>query len=168
MAGDLSDSLDDLDDLEDIVEEAEDEPYVPSGRASNSYKASYLKAMDDLGLPPTADPVEEQEWISAHPAMSRQDRAANKTAKVLISKRDVVSPPHGPAPSRRAVNQLQHWANHPKEFQKLKLAEHRAASKKGREQAAVFAPGEVYDDLSKQYHVMQQYAVNKRNAESGK
>jgi len=71
-------------------------------------------------LPLTASRTAELDWISTHPAMSRQDRAVDD-ARVLVTANDVLRALNGPAPSQRAVRQLQHWVNEPRAFQKAML-----------------------------------------------
>jgi len=58
----------------------------------------------------------ELAWIHAHEAMHRLNRAKDKTKPILLTPEDVLRPAHGPAPSKAAVNSLQHWVNHPHEF----------------------------------------------------
>ena len=161
MADEIIDVEDELDPDEELVLAT-----VPgTGKASASYEAAYLRAMDRAGLPSHVDLRIEYEWIAAHPAISRLDRSHKKTAKVLITEKDVLHPPHGPAPSRRAVHSLQHWANSPKEFQKLMLGEYRELRKKAREDATGAAPGEVYDEMTDVLRILSHYNVSKKRAE---
>lgn len=67
-------------------------------------------------LPDSASSAVEIAWIRAHPAMSRKSRGKASVEPVLISAEDVLSPPHGRAPSKAAVHALQYWANHPQKF----------------------------------------------------
>lgn len=107
-------------------------------------------------LPPYADLETEIEWISAHPAMTRLDRSGDPDARVLITRADIVKPPHGKAPSRRAVMSLQHWANSPREFQKL-LLETFKTEKKQANQTRLEQEGEIMDDLEEAKRVLEQY-----------
>lgn len=93
-------------------------------------------------LPDHAPTKVEIDWIRAHPAMARRARAKNNIDPVLIDVDDILCPPHGRAPSKSAVHQLQHWANSPNEFFKQLLAEQKKAT--GDEAAAKV----VEDDLS--------------------
>lgn len=76
-------------------------------------------------LPDTASPADEIDWIRAHPAMARKSRITKGDDHVMISAEDILMPPHGRAPSKSAASALQHWANHPIEFFKLLLTEHK-------------------------------------------
>lgn len=90
----------------------------------------------------TTSPAAEIEWIRAHPALSRLDRQKDKTKPVDITADDILYAPHGPAPSRSAVNQLIHWANRPGEFYKQILAEHRKRVESGDDtQGSMADPG---------------------------
>jgi hypothetical protein len=97
-----------------------------------------------IGLPNVAPPNEEWDWIGAHPAMMRQDRAPDKLKSVNLTADDVLKAPHGPAPSKRAVNQLQHWCNAPREFYKAMIGVH----KKQQEGDSGGAAGHGDEDLS--------------------
>jgi hypothetical protein len=77
------------------------------------------------GLPPSAPPSVELEWIGAHPAMRRKYEQKNPNASVLITSKDVVKSPLGKAPSVRAVNQLVHWANNLDAWYKMIGSEHK-------------------------------------------
>ena len=93
-------------------------------------------------LPDSASVGAEMDWIRAHPAMIRLSRQNNPSKQVVISADDILSPAHGRAPSKSAVAALQHWANHPAEFFKQMLSEHK---KKQEDQAAQYR--EVDEDL---------------------
>jgi len=82
-------------------------------------------------LPDTATAQAEIDWIRAHPAMARMNRTQDRISNVLITAEDILSPPHGPAPSKGAVYALQHWANHPTEFFKNLLSEQKKATDSG-------------------------------------
>lgn len=79
-------------------------------------------------LPDTAAPKTEMDWIRAHPAMMRKIRAKDTIATIQLTAQDVLSPPHGQAPSKSAVLALQHWANKPDEFFKMLMTEHKKNS----------------------------------------
>ena len=74
----------------------------------------YVEALSSL--PSDAPPAKEISWIRSHPAMSRQIRIGDKRQSVILTASDILEPPHGPAPSQSAVQQLQVWANKPEEF----------------------------------------------------
>lgn len=77
-------------------------------------KAAERKLMATLvDIPQSSTAARELAWIRAHPAMSR---GARQGSTVILTAEDVLSPPHGKAPSQSAVNQLQHWVNKPDEF----------------------------------------------------
>jgi hypothetical protein len=89
----------------------------------NRDDAAYDEAVK--GLPDVADPAAELKWIRSHPAMTTKDRRRSKSGKddpVLISARDV-NKRHGVAPSKAAVQMLQHWANRPEKFFELMMSE---------------------------------------------
>lgn len=79
-------------------------------------------------LPASAPPAKEMDWVGGHPALNRLDFQRDKTKNIVITIDDVMNAPHGPAPSRRAVNMLINWANRPNEFHKQLLAEHKKAA----------------------------------------
>lgn len=81
-------------------------------------------------LPDSAPGTDEVAWIRAHPAMSRMSRRKASTEPIVISPDDILTPPHGPAPSKAAVHALQYWANHPQKFFEKVLTEQ---NKKGTE-----------------------------------
>jgi hypothetical protein len=66
-------------------------------------------------LPDQAPISVETDWIRSHPAMIRSDRGI-KAERVLISAKDILGPPHGPAPSKAAVVRLQHFVNRQGDF----------------------------------------------------
>lgn len=76
-------------------------------------------------LPDKAAIQDEMDWIRAHPAMARKARQKDKTKDVNIEVDDILTAPHGKAPSKSAVYALQHWANCPHEFFKQLLGEHK-------------------------------------------
>ncbi len=84
-------------------------------------------------LPANASTSAELAWVAAHPAMSRKARQKNKTADVEITADDVLYAPHGPAPSRSAVNQLIYWSNHPNRFYEGMLSEGKKKMEEGQE-----------------------------------
>jgi hypothetical protein len=73
-------------------------------------------------LPPTADPLAERNWVGAHPAMGRRYET-KKEENVVITADDILNAPHGPAPSRQAVNMLRLYAQTPKTFYDQILSE---------------------------------------------
>jgi hypothetical protein len=84
-------------------------------------------------LPANADPIVEMNWIKSHPAMTRKARAKNND-KILINEDDILNSSSGPAPSRAAAQQLQHWANSPDQFFKDILSETKKAKAKSEEE----------------------------------
>lgn len=91
-------------------------------------------------LPVDAPDAAEIAWIRSHPAMSRKARAKSNVEPVEITAEDVLTAPHGPAPSQAAVYALQHWANHPLEFYKQLLGEQKKRAEAGERD------GEVADE----------------------
>lgn len=91
----------------------------------NAIEGEVVRCFDEVlcGLPDKASDVENLAWVKAHPAMSRLDRQVDKTKPIIISADELLSPPHGPAPSKAAANALQHFANRPGEFYKQILQE---------------------------------------------
>lgn len=90
----------------------------------------------------TASPACEIEWVRAHPAMSRQARQRDKTKPVNVTADDILYAPHGPAPSRSAVNMLMNWVDRPHDFFKQILAEHRKRVEDGGDsQGSMADPG---------------------------
>jgi hypothetical protein len=79
-------------------------------------------------LPDNAPVAVEMDWIRSHEAMSRFNLQRNKTEEVKITTDDILHAPNGPAPSKAAVIQLIHWANHPGEFFKQVLTEQKKKS----------------------------------------
>ncbi|MGA2033923.1 MAG: hypothetical protein ABSG68_16875 [Thermoguttaceae bacterium] len=72
-------------------------------------------------LPDRAPVSTEIDWISAHPAMSMMSRTGCATVVLTVS--DILDAPHGPAPSKNAVQALQNWANRPNKFFEMMLSE---------------------------------------------
>ena len=71
-------------------------------------------------LPPSADEIEENKWVKAHPALTRKSRSKANTDSILITREDLFDAKHGRCPSASAANKLQYWANNPtKVFEKL-------------------------------------------------
>lgn len=89
----------------------------------------------------TASRQVEIDWIRAHPAMTRKDRQSDKTKPVLIDANDILYAKHGPAPSRAAVQALQHWVNLPHEFHKQLLAEYKKSVEEQQAREAVADTG---------------------------
>lgn len=104
-------------------------------------------------LPANASVQVELKWIAAHPAMTRLDRANDKTKSILIDWNDILHAPHGAAPSRAAANMLQHWVNRPGEFHKQMLSE----QKKAEDAAGNSAQhAESDEDLAEVRHLLSQ------------
>jgi hypothetical protein len=120
----------------------------------NSEK-SYYSAMGKL--PAVGDLDIEMQWVAAHPAMSRKDRSLEPDARIIINREDILNAPHGPAPSRRAVQSLQHWCNDPREFQKILLAEYKEEKKKLSSAAKGDTSEEVIDNLEEAERILAQY-----------
>jgi hypothetical protein len=75
-------------------------------------------------LPHRADRRAELDWVASHPAMIRAHRSNGRKSHILTAN-DVLNTSAGPAPSKAAVNMLQHWVTDPNEFFKQSLAEQR-------------------------------------------
>lgn len=84
-------------------------------RAIEEAERSVAEAMK--GLPVTAAPIEEADWIRGHPAMMRQART-RAGRQLLVSADDITNAPHGLPPSQSAVIMLQSWINRPDDFAK--------------------------------------------------
>lgn len=96
-------------------------------------------------LPDTASAEVELNWIRGHPAMSRKHRTRDKTKDILVTVEDVVGTPrYARAPSKSAVNALQHWCNYPTEFHKALVSE----QKKQTEQSGPGGRASGGDDFS--------------------
>ena len=83
---------------------------------------------------PSHAPVEKEiDWVRNHPAMSRKARASKRVhasgETILITKEDLLSPPHGPCPSKCAANMLQNWVSEPEKFFTGILAEQKKGLK---------------------------------------
>jgi hypothetical protein len=93
------------------------------------------KSFDEAlsALPHTADPAKEMDWVGAHPAMYRLKRGEvdEATGNVVITAKDITDSIAGPAPSKRAVVQLNTWANDPETFLKAVISEHKKAQVMG-------------------------------------
>lgn len=73
-------------------------------------------------LPLSADSAVENEWVLAHPALSRKTRSKNADEPVVITSADLLEANHGRCPSAAAANKLVHWANNPaKVFENLAI-----------------------------------------------
>lgn len=103
--------------------------------ARESYHRKKNKSFEQLvaQLPANADPILEMNWIKSHPAMTRRARAKNND-KILINEDDILKSSSGPAPSRAAAQQLQHWANSPEQFFKDILSETKKAKARSEEE----------------------------------
>lgn len=82
-------------------------------------------------LQPVAPVAQEIQWISCHPAMNRRDREPDQTKMIVLTGADVLQSTAGKAPSQRAVRQLQHWCNAPREFFKQILGEDKKKTGEG-------------------------------------
>lgn len=104
-----------------------------------------LEAQNEIpGLPPTAMPAMELEWVASHPAMLRYDMQRDKTMPVMVTREDILRAPNGQPPSRRAVNRLVHWVNRPNKFHEMLLTEDKKATHVREEgQSAVEAERDV-------------------------
>ena len=89
-------------------------------RRSKDKRKTFEYALSQL--PDRGDPQEAIRWIQAHPAMSRKARLKTEEV-VLLDAEDILSPPHGRAPSRYAATSLQTWVNRPDDFFKIVLNE---------------------------------------------
>lgn len=97
--------------------------------AAQKHQRSVERKLHDFlkTLPVTSSIDREMSWIGAHPAMNR--KLLSKTpGLVRLTLDDFKHPPHGPAPSQRAVVQLRHWVNNPQTFFN-KLVHEQAKSK---------------------------------------
>jgi hypothetical protein len=79
-------------------------------------------------LPAKAPPAVELDWIRTHPAMTRKERSSGDK-RIILSVDDLFE--NGDPPSRGAVQQLQHWANHPHDFFKILLSESKKKTDEG-------------------------------------
>lgn len=112
---------------------------VAEGREYDE-EQEYREAM--MLLPDTTDTQTEINWVRAHIAMSRKDRNP-ELEFVKITPNDILAPDHGLAPSKSAVQMLQHFANRPSEFFKALLTEQK---KKVPEEQGANKSGEVLED----------------------
>lgn len=88
-------------------------------RAALRASAAWDKAL--AALPAAANTADELAWVRCHPKMMERDR--NPLAgHVKITHRDISQSSAGPAPSRAAVQLLQHYCNRPEEFFKQMLS----------------------------------------------
>lgn len=95
------------------------------------------KTLASIALPPVASPALELEWVRGHPAMMRKDlKGENDRTPVRLTPEDILQAPHGPPPSRSAVNQLVNWANRPDKFNEQLLGVNRKAEYIGTDAAA--------------------------------
>lgn len=74
----------------------------------------YCRALDKL--PAKSSPDAILDWIAAHPAMMRHARQGEGDGPIVVTLEDAIYAPHGPAPCRVAVNQLQAYVNRPEKF----------------------------------------------------
>ncbi len=107
---------------------AEKKAILRERRREEYAKANYDKAI--ASLPDRASAAAEIDWIRNHEAMTRLDRIEDRTkaTRIIITADDITKAQHGPAPSRAAVNELQHWCNRPEDFYKMILTEKKKQS----------------------------------------
>lgn len=109
------------------------------------------KSFDEAlaALPHTADPAKEMDWVGAHPAMYRLKRGEvdEATGNVVITAKDITDSIAGPAPSKRAVVQLNTWANDPETFLKAVISEHKKAQVAGDVGEGGIAPDSDLDEV---------------------
>lgn len=150
-----------LDNLHKSAEQREQEKI-----AVEVAEVSRLRTFEEAvaSLPDKAPVSDEIDWIRAHPAMARKSRQRDKMADIVIEAEDILSAPHGQAPSKAAVFQLQHWANCPHEFYKQILGEHK---KKSDGEAGGAKAGEVEDDLSEVDRMLRQVSARETSEEEG-
>ena len=129
---------------------AEFRPPVNTDSSERSYHSALKR------LPPIADLDIEMQWVAAHPAMSRKDRS-EEDKRIIINREDILNAPHGQAPSRRAVQSLQHWSNDPRKFQEILLAEYKEEKKKLSSAATGDTAEEVLDNLEEAERLLSQY-----------
>ncbi|MCA9261896.1 MAG: hypothetical protein KDA61_21910 [Planctomycetales bacterium] len=121
-------------------------PLCPSTAipGSKDEDAEFVASLE--GLPAAVALDTEVDWVAAHPAMSRPARKASDSHKLLLTADDVKHAPHGPAPSRRAVNSLQHWVNAPAGFFNAIASEHKACQRGADGRFPSVSQGAIVDD----------------------
>ena len=84
-------------------------------------------------LPDQVEASKELAWVRNHPAMLRRGQRRGNVDPIEIDINDLKRPPHGPAPSRHAVQMLSHHAQNPVKFFDKDLGEQqkRAQSESG-------------------------------------
>lgn len=90
-------------------------------------------------IPNATSPNEDLDWVSSHPLMSRHaNLPGGATRNIRVKEEDVLTPPHGRAPSRFAANMLANWVNKPSDFMKMMLQEQKktVSSKESNETAS--------------------------------
>jgi hypothetical protein len=126
------------------VTKAERRKYTDAESARRSFEAALNT------LPHIADPQVELDWIRAHPAMNRNARYRGSKQQgnpmTILRVDDVLDAPHGPAPSKSAVSQLQHWCNNTDQFFKMMLDHQKKAIEKKPAEKTI--DEEVVDDDS--------------------
>jgi hypothetical protein len=93
---------------------AADAPVTQGTKPAADTAAAFENAVKDL-LPNASRDV-ELDWVYAHPAMRRGQRQDNLTQRVMVTVDDILTPPHGKAPSQAAVNTLVNWVDQPRRF----------------------------------------------------
>jgi hypothetical protein len=109
-------------------------PPIADKKTDNERKERRLNAFIKT-LPDDASAISELNWVRLHPAMLRRAQKTSNIGQVEITLADLKSPPHGPAPSKNAVQLLRHHMQNPNEFFKKDLQnQHDRASKEEGEQ----------------------------------
>lgn len=86
------------------------------------------RVLGSLGLPMTAKPMDELEWVRAHPLMVRARQRKDRDPPVDIMLSQVTSPPHGRAPSVSAVSLLGFYLANPSVLYKDVMLSSRAGN----------------------------------------
>jgi len=130
----------------DALEDVEGEGSMGGEVLSETNLATFDAAV--ASLPPYCDDSVELDWIRAHPAMSRKSRyaALGVHEPIAVTEQDILSPPHGRAPSQTAAQALQHWVNTPDKFFDRVLTEQRKRMEDARKSKKT---EECSDDLAK-------------------
>lgn len=98
-------------------------------------------------LPDQVDASAELGWVRNHPAMLRRGEGSKGSGYIEITIEDLRRPPHGPAPSKAAVQMLRHHAQNPLKFfeEDLKTQNKRSIAEEGFDEDAEEL--EFLDDL---------------------
>jgi len=116
---------------------------VAPSRAQKEFEESVAE------LPPAADPNMENEWVTAHPAISRKTRMKDSVERVHITRADLMQARHGKCPSARAANKLQYWANKPDEAFKNLAVMMKSASGSDADKEADIIRDPTLDEIEK-------------------